>query len=160
MHTLFAHLLPITNNCLRAGGLTQICGFCGGEDRFHAMVLFDTIDIPNTVVNARFLHRLVGYPDQDHDPNIDGTRPGGWGFLDDARPSITWPDERLNRYDWRVDEDLDMDVVQSIAERIGHPDWEARVHFLKMLRRGKYFHINRRTIEQIVQQEWIVAGVG
>ena len=36
------------------------------------MVLFDTIDIPNTVVNARFLHRLVGYPDQDHDPNIDG----------------------------------------------------------------------------------------
>ena len=26
--------------------------------------------------------------------------------------------------------------------------------------RGKYFHINRRTIEQIVQQEWIVAGVG
>ena len=32
-----------------------------------------------------------------------------------------------------------------------------RVHFLKMLRRGEYFHIN---IEQIVQQEWIVAGVG
>ena len=50
-------------NCLRAGGLTQICGFCGGEDRFHAMVLFDTIDIPNTVVDARFLHGLVGYPD-------------------------------------------------------------------------------------------------
>ena len=64
-------------NCLRAGGLTQICGFCGGENRFNAMVLHDTIDIPNTVVNARFLHRLVGYPDQDHDPNIDGTRPGG-----------------------------------------------------------------------------------
>ena len=82
------------------------------------------------------------------------------GFLDDARPSITWPDEKLNRYDWRVDEDLDLDVVQSIAERIGHPDWEARVNFLRMFQRGKYFHINRCTIEQIVQQEWIVAGVG
>ena len=88
------------------------------------------------------------------------TRPGGLGFLDDARPSITWPDERINQYDWRVDEDLDMDIVRSIAECIGHPDWEARVNFLKMLRRGKFFHINRRTIEQIVQQEWIVAGVG
>ena len=62
------------------------------------------------------------------------------------------------KYDWRVDEILDMDIVHSVAERIGHPDWEARVHFLKMLRRGKYFHINRRTIEQIVQQEWIVAS--
>ena len=45
---------------------------------------------------AKFLHRLVGYPDQDHDPNIDGMRPGGLGFLEDARRSITWPDERLN----------------------------------------------------------------
>ena len=88
-------------------------------------------------MDARFLHRLVGYPDQDHDPNIDGMRPGGLGFLDDARPSITWLDERLNQYDWHVgDEDLDMDVVQSIAEHIGHPDWEARVNFLRMLGRG------------------------
>ena len=53
-------------NCLRAGGLTQHCGFCGGDNRFHAMILFDHLDIPNTVVDARFLHRLVGYPDQDH----------------------------------------------------------------------------------------------
>ena len=74
--------------------------------------------------------------------------------------SITWPDERLNQYDWRVDEILELDTVHSIAERIGHPDWEARVHFLKMLCRGKYLHINRRTIEQIVQQEWIVAVPG
>ena len=82
------------------------------------------------------------------------------GFLDDARPSITWPDERLNHYDWRVDEDLDMEVVQSIAERIGRPDWEAWVNFLRMFRRGKFFSINRFTIEQIVQQEWIGAGDG
>ena len=46
---------------------------------------------------CKVLHRLVGYPDQDHDPNIDGTRPGGLGFLEDARPSITWPDERINQ---------------------------------------------------------------
>ena len=26
-----------------------------------------------------------------------------------------------------------MDVVQSIAERIGYPDWEAQVNFLRML---------------------------
>ena len=55
----------------RAGGLTQQCGFCGGDNRFHAMVLFDHLDIPNTVVDARFLHRLVGYRDQqDHNPEI------------------------------------------------------------------------------------------
>ena len=89
-------------NCLRAGDLTQICGFCGGENRFLATVLFDIIDIPNMVVDAKFLHRLVGYPDQDHDPNIDGMRPGGLGFLEDARRSITWPDERLNQFDWRT----------------------------------------------------------
>ena len=40
----------------------------------------------------------------------------------------------------------------------GHPDWEARVNFLRMFWRGKFFSINRRTIEQIVQQEWIGAG--
>ena len=101
-------------------------------------------------MDARFLHRLVGYPDQDHDPNI----------LENARPSITWPDESLNCCDWRVDEELDIDRVQSIAERIGHPNWEARVNFLRMFQRGKFLSINRRTIEQIVQQEWIVAEVG
>ena len=80
------------------------------------------------------------------------------GFLEDARHSITWPDERLNQFDWRVDEELDMDVVQSIAECIGHPDWEARVNFLRMFRRGKFLSINRSTIEQIVQQQWIGAS--
>ena len=71
--------------------------------------------------------------------------PGELGSLERARRSTTWPDERLNRYDWRVDEILEMDTVHSIAERIGHPDLEASVHFLKMLRRGKYFHINSQT---------------
>ena len=56
------------------------------------------------------------------------------------------------------DECLDMDVVRSIAERNAHPDWEARVDFLRLFRRGKFLSINRRTIEQIVQQEWIGAG--
>ena len=44
-----------------------------------------------------------------------------------TRRPITWPDERLNQFDWRVDECLDMNLVQSIAESNGHPDWEARV---------------------------------
>ena len=46
-------------------------------------------------------------------------------------------------------------IVQEVR---GHPDWEARVDFLRMFRRGKFLSINRSTIEQIVQQEWIGAG--
>ena len=108
-------------NCLRAGGLTQICGFCVGENRFNAMVLHDMIDIPCTVVNARFLHRLVGYPDQDHDPTIVGMRPEFEGDLAKARRSTTWPDERLNRYDWRVDEVLELDTFYCRAH------WSSRL---------------------------------
>ena len=51
-----------------------------------------------------------------------------------------------------------MNLVQSIAESNGHPDWEARVEFLRSFRRGKFLSISRSTIEQIVQQEWIGAG--
>ena len=119
------------------------------DNRFHAMVLFDQLDIPNTVVDARFLHRLVGYPDQDHNPDIDGMRPGGLGFLEDVRRPITWPEERRNQFDWRVDEGLDMNLFESIAERNGHPNWEARVEFLRLFRRGKFLSISRNTIEQI-----------
>ena len=50
--------------------------------------------------------------------------------------------------------------VSGPSERIGHPNWEARVNFLRMFQRGKFLSINRHTIEQIVQQEWIVAEVG
>ena len=99
---------------------------------------------------------MVGYRDQDHNPDIDGMRPGGLGFLEDVRQPITWPEERRNQLDWRVDEGLDMDLVASIAERNGHPNWEARVEFLRLFRRGKFLSISRNTIEQIaVQQEWI-----
>ena len=94
---------------------------------------------------ARFLHRLVGYPDQDHDPNIDGLRPGGLGSLEDARRPITWPDESRNQFDWQADEGLDMNLVQSIAESNGHPDWEARVEFLRSFRRGKF--LSAMTVE-------------
>ena len=83
-------------------------------------------------------------------------RPGALGFLEDVRRPITWPDERRNQFDdWRVDECLDMNLVESIAERNGHPNWEARVEFLRLFRRGKFLSISRNTIEQIVQQEWI-----
>ena len=60
-----------------------------------------------------------------------------------------------NQFDWRVDEGLDMNLVESVAERNGHPNWEARVEFLRLFRRGKFLSISRNTIEQIVQQEWI-----
>ena len=145
-------------SCLRAGGLTQHCERCGGENRFHAMVLFDPLDIPSTVVDAKFLHRLVGYPDNQFEPAIDGTGPDGLGFLEDARRPITWPDESRNGFDWRADECLDFAKVQSIAESNGHPDWEARVRFLRLFQRGKFLSISRSTIEQIVQQEWIGAS--
>ena len=75
---------------------------------------------------------FTGYRDQDHNPDIDGMRPGALGFLEDVRRPITWPDERRNQFDWRVDECLDMDLVESIAERNGHPNWEARVEFLRL----------------------------
>ena len=59
---------------------------------------------------------------------------------------------------FRVDDELDMDLVATIAERNGHPQWEERVQFLKDFRIKRWFYCRRSTIAQIVQQEWIVAG--
>ena len=44
---------------------------CGVDHAFRSMILFSSVDIPYTVVDARFLHRMVGYPDEEHDPQID-----------------------------------------------------------------------------------------
>ena len=77
---------------------------------------------------------------------------------DERGHKVTRLSERLNQFDWRVDECLDMNLVQSIAQSNGHPDWEAQVEFLRLFRRGKFLSISRSTIEQIVQQEWIGAG--
>ena len=57
-----------------------------------------------------------------------------------------------------VDEELDIDLVATIAERNGHPQWEERVQFLKDFRMKWWFYCRRSTIAQIVQQEWIEPG--
>ena len=53
---------------------------------------------------------------------------------------------------------LDMDLVITVAERNGHPQWEERVQFLKDFRMKRWFYCRRSTIAQIVQQEWIEPG--
>ena len=77
-----------------------------------------------------------------------------------ARPDVTWPiDRHWNMiHSVRVDEELDLDLVEIIAERNAHPQWRERVQFLKNFRRQKWSLISRTTIDQIVQQEWIGAG--
>ena len=76
------------------------------------------------------------------------------------RPDMTWPISRHweELTSFRVDEEMDMDLVATIAERNGHPQWEERVQFLKDFRMKRWFFCRRSTIDQIVQQEWIGAG--
>ena len=72
------------------------------------------------MVDARFLHRmLVGYPDEEHDPQIDGLVPGE--HISSVRPDVTWPiDRHGNRlFDQGADDDLDMELVSTIAEHNG-----------------------------------------
>ena len=111
-----------------------------------------------TMVDVRFLHRMVGHPDEEHDPQIDGLVPGE--HISSVRPDVTLPiDRHGNRlFDQGADDDLDMELVNTIAEHNGGPHWRERVDFLKNFRRQKYFSICRRTIDQIVQQEWFGAG--
>ena len=78
--------------CLKAGGLMQRCRACGLDHAFQSMILFSSVDIPLTVVDARFLHRMVGYPDQEHDPQIGGLVPGE--HMSSVRPDVTWPIDR------------------------------------------------------------------
>ena len=58
-------------------------------------------------------------------------------------------------FDQGADDDLDMDLVSTVAEHNGGPHWRERV---ENFRRQKYFSMSRRTIDQIVQQEWFGAG--
>ena len=112
------------------------------------------------MVDARFLHWMIGYPDDGHNPHIDG-------FDQDqsivARPNITWPlscnwEQMLHNH--RVDETLDMDLIaETIAENNGHSHWRDRIQFLQNFHRKKWFSISKSTINHIVQQEsWFRAG--
>ena len=144
--------------CLRAGGLMQRCHACGIDEAFQAQIVFAMYDIPEVMLDAMFLHRMVGYADNEHDPHIVGLNPDHG--ISSARPDVTWPIgrhwEELTSF--RVDDELDMDLVATIAERNGHPQWEERVQFLKDFRMKRWFYCKRSTIAQIVQQEWIEPG--
>ena len=76
------------------------------------------------------------------------------------RPDMTWPISRHweELTSFRVDEEMDMDLVATIAECNGHPQWEERVQFLRDFGMKRWFFCRRSTIDQIVQQEWIGAG--
>ena len=83
------------------------------------------------------------------------------GGISSARPDVTWPISRHweELTSFRVDDELDMDLVATIAERNGHPDqWEERVQFLKDFQMKRWFFCRRSTIDHIVQQEWIGAS--
>ena len=136
----------------------QRCHTCGIDDAFQAQIIFAIYDIPEVMLDARFLHRMVGYADNEHDPHIVGMNPDHGISL--ARPDVTWPIgrhwEELTSF--RVDDELNIDLVATIAERNGHPQWEERVQFLKDFRMKWWFYCRRSTIAQIVQQEWIEPG--
>ena len=108
------------------GGLMQRCHTCGIDEAFQAQVIFAPFDIPETMLDARFLHRMVGYPDNEHDDphTIEGLNPDHG--ITSARPDVTWPIgqhwEELTSFS--ADEQIDMDLVATIAERNGHPQWE------------------------------------
>ena len=50
----------------------QRCHTCGIDEAFQAQVIFVPYDIPVTVLDVRFLHRMVGHPDNEHNPHIEG----------------------------------------------------------------------------------------
>ena len=91
----------------------QRCHACGVDEAFQAMIIVSQYDIPEAMVDAgRFLHpRMLGHPDNEHNPHIDGMNPDHGIHL--ARPDVTW----LIGHHWeelhsfRVDEDLNMDLV-------------------------------------------------
>ena len=43
-------------------------------------------------MDARFLHRMVGHPDNEHNPHIEGLNPDHG--IASARPHVTWPISR------------------------------------------------------------------
>ena len=68
--------------------------------------------------------------------------------ISSARPDVTWPISRHweELTSFRVDEQMDMDLVATIAERNGHPQWEERVQFLRDFRMKAYICVLRNAI--------------
>ena len=59
-----------------------------------------------------------------------------------------------------VDVEVDMDLVASVAARNDAPHWRERIQMLKHFRYTDWFRVDRRIIDQIVQQEWFGAHAG
>ena len=99
----------------------QRCHTCGIDEAFQAQIIFAHFDIPVIILDARFLHRLVGYPDNKHDPHIEKMNPDHG--IHSARPDVTWPISRHweELTSWSADEVINMDLVATIAERNGNP---------------------------------------
>ena len=76
---------------------------------------------------ARFLHGMVGHPDGEHDPNIE--RFNLELSLCSVRSKTAWPVDCHNQmlFSIRVDEELGMDLVETIAEHNSHHQWRDRV---------------------------------
>ena len=56
------------------------------------MIILSQHDIPEVMVDARFLHRMLGYPDDEHNPHIEGMNP--YHDIISARPDVTWPSNK------------------------------------------------------------------
>ena len=86
------------------------------------------------------------YQDNEHNPHIEGMNPDHGMYS--ARPHETWSISRHweQLHSFRVDEELDMDLVATVAERNGHPQWEERVQFLRGDFRMKRWFFCRRSV--------------
>ena len=104
------------NQCLGAGGLMQRCHACDNDEAFQAMIMLSQCDIPKVMVDSRFLHWMIGYPDDEHNPHIDG-----------HIPDITWP---VSSHWERIhSSELGMDLM-TIAEHKGFPQWREPVQLI------------------------------
>ena len=50
----------------------QRCHACGGIDEaFQAQIIMAMHDIPEAMLDTRFLHWMVGHPDNEHNPHVE-----------------------------------------------------------------------------------------
>ena len=103
----------------------QRCHACGIDKAFQAQIIMSIYDIPEAMLDARFLHRMVDYPDNEYDPHVKGMNP--YHGIISARPDLTWPISRHweELHSFRADEELDMDLVVTVAERV--QEWSSSV---------------------------------
>ena len=67
-----------------AGVGVSVCLDVGAKSKLTVVTIGNPL-----MLDARFLHRMVGYADNEHDPHIVGMNPDHGISL--ARPDVTWP---------------------------------------------------------------------